>query len=290
MFTIKDIENLSGIKAHTIRIWEQRYSFLKPNRTNTNIRFYSNEDLKTVLNIAMLNKYGYKISHINKMSSSDVLIKVAELSSGNAVLEKIVNDLIRTMIELDTLGFEKIIDRQIAAKGIEITITRVLFPFFDRIGILWQTGHINPAQEHLITNIARQKIIAGIDQSKPILKIKRSFLLFLPEKEYHELGLLFVHFLLKTRGVEVFYIGANVPMKDARFVAEVKKPDFIYLHLTSTASGFSAEKLINQLSLNFPRFKIIISGFITHNYKKALPRNIQFKESISQLVEFISTL
>jgi methanogenic corrinoid protein MtbC1 len=138
--------------------------------------------------------------------------------------------------------------------------------------------------------MARQKIIAGIDHSKPVLKIKKSFLLFLPEKEYHELGLLFVHFLLKTRGVEVFYIGANVPMKDARFVAEVKKPDFIYLHLTSSASGFNAEKLINQLSLNFPRFKIIISGFITHNYKKALPRNIQFKESISQLVEFISTL
>jgi methanogenic corrinoid protein MtbC1 len=173
---------------------------------------------------------------------------------------------------------------------VEKTITRILFPFFERIGILWQTGHINPAQEHLITNIVRQKIIVGIDQANPIRKIKKSFLLFLPEKDYHELGLLFVHFLLKSRGAEVFYVGANVPTKDARFIAEVKKPDFLYLHLTSASSGISAEKLINHLSSNFPKDKIIISGFIAHNYKKPLPKNIQFKESIPQLLEFISTL
>ena len=289
-FTIKDLENLSGIKAHTIRIWEQRYSFLKPSRTDTNIRYYSNDDLKTILNISILNKYGYKISHINKMSVNDMQSRVAELNLTGAQQERIVNELIQVMVDLDISGFEKIIDKQIAANGIEKVILRLIFPFFERIGILWQTGHINPAQEHLTTNIIRQKLIVGIDQAKPVLKIKRSFLLFLPEREHHELGLLLVYYLLKKRGAEVFYIGANVPLKDAQFVYETKKPDFIYIHLTSTSPGFNFEKFIRQTSEKISKPKIIISGFPTHGYKKVLPKNVEFKHSLVELVEFISSL
>ncbi len=289
-FTIKDLENLSGIKAHTIRIWEQRYSFLKPSRTDTNIRYYSNEDLKAILNISILNKYGYKISHINKMSVADVQARVAELNIAGAPQERIVNELIQLMVDLDIAGFEKLIDKQIAAGGIEKAIIRIIFPFFERIGILWQTGHINPAQEHLITNIIRQKLIVGIDDAKPIIKVKRSFLLFLPEKEHHELGLLLVYYLLKRKGAEVFYIGANVPLKDAQFVAEIKKPDFIYIHLTSSSPGFNFQKFLAQASEKIPGSKIIISGFITKDYKKTLPKNVEFKHSLIELVEFISAL
>ena len=289
-FTIKDLENLSGIKAHTIRIWEQRYSFLKPSRTDTNIRYYSNDDLKSILNISILNKYGYKISHINRMSVSDVQARVAELNIAGARQERIVNELIQLMVDLDTGAFEKLIDKQIVASGIEKTIIRIIFPFFERIGILWQTGHINPAQEHLITNIIRQKFIVGIDQAKPLIKVKRSFLLFLPEGEHHELGLLLVYYLLKRRGAEVFYIGANVPLKDAQFVAEIKKPDFIYIHLTSTSPGFNFQKFLTQTSEKISRSKIIVSGYITQDYKKALPKNVEFKHSLIELVEFISGL
>ena len=289
-FTIKDLENLSGIKAHTIRIWEQRYSFLKPSRTGTNIRYYSNDDLKAILNISILNKYGYKISHINRMSVSDVQARVAELNIGGAPQERIVNELIQLMVDLDIAGFEKLIDKQIAAAGIEKTIIRIIFPFFERIGILWQTGHINPAQEHLTTNIIRQKLIVGIDQAKSLTKTKRSFLLFLPEGEHHELGLLLVYYLLKRKGAEVFYIGANVPLKDAQFVAQIKKPDFVYIHLTSTSSGFNFQKFLTQTSERIPRSKIIISGHVTHDNKKALPKNVEFKHSLVELVEFISAL
>ena len=289
-FTIKDLENLSGIKAHTIRIWEQRYSFLKPSRTDTNIRYYSNDDLKIILNISILNKYGYKISHINNMSVNDVQARVAELNLAGAHQERIVNELIQVMVDLDIAGFEKIIDKQIAANGIEKVILRIIFPFFERIGILWQTGHINPAQEHLTTNIIRQKLIVGIDQAKPVLKIKRSFLLFLPESEHHELGLLLVYYLLKKRGAEVFYIGANVPLKDAQFVNDTKKPDFIYIHLTSTSPGFNFEKFIRLTSEKISKPKIIISGFPTHGYKKVLPKNVEFKHSLVELIEFISSL
>ena len=289
-FTIKDLENLSGIKAHTIRVWEQGYSFLRPSRTDTNIRYYSNDDLKTILNISILNKYGYKISHINRMSVSDVRARVAELNIADAPLKRIVNELIQLMVDLDTAGFEKLIDKQITAAGIEKTIIRIIFPFFERIGILWQTGHINPAQEHLITNIIRQKLIVGIDQAKSLIKVKRSFLLFLPEGEHHELGLLLVYYLLKRKGAEVFYIGANVPLKDAQFVAEIKKPDFVYIHLTSISSGFNFQKFLTQVSENISRSKIIVSGYVTHDYRKTLPKNVEFKHSLVELVEFISAL
>lgn len=289
-FTIKDLENLSGIKAHTIRIWEQRYSFLKPNRTDTNIRYYSNEDLKTILNISLLNKYGFRISHINKMSSGDVEARVTELNLTGAQQEKTVNELIRAMVDLDTPGFEKILQKQITAKGIETTIIKIIFPFFERIGILWQTGHINPAQEHLTTNIIRQKLIVGIDQARPLMKVNKSFLLFLPEKDHHELGLLLVYYLLKKRGAEVYYIGANVPLKDAQFIAAAKRPDYIYIHLTSSSPGFDFSKYLTQLTAAIPKTKIIISGYPTASYKKLLPKNVAFNYSLPELVEFISSL
>lgn len=289
-FTIKDLENLSGIKAHTIRIWEQRYSFLKPARTDTNIRYYTNDDLKTILNASILNKYGFKISHINKMSPEVVQARVSELTIAGAQQDRIVNELIQLMVDLDITAFERLLDRQITANGIEKTIVRIIFPFFERIGILWQTGHINPAQEHLTSNVIRQKLIAGIDRANAVVKIKKSFLLFLPEREHHELGLLLVYYLLKRRGAEVYYIGANVPLKDAQFVADVKKPDFIYIHLTSSSPGVNFDRFIQQVAKNMLRSRIIISGYVAHTYKGPRPRNVVFKRSLAELVEFISSL
>jgi methanogenic corrinoid protein MtbC1 len=147
------------------------------------------------------------------MSVNDVQSRVAELNLAGAQQERIVNELIQLMVDLDTSGFEKLLDKQITANGIEKVIIRIIFPFFERIGILWQTGHINPAQEHLITNIVRQKLIVGIDQARSMVKIKRSFLLFLPEREHHELGLLLVYYLLKKRGARGFVYRRQCPVE-----------------------------------------------------------------------------
>lgn len=290
IFTIKDIENLSGIKAHTIRIWEQRYSFLKPKRTGTNIRYYSNEELRTILNIALLNKYGFKISHINRMSPADIQQKIIGLNNTEAQQERVVNTLIQQMINLDIGDFEETLDKHIAGKGIERTIVQIIFPFLERIGILWQTGHINPAQEHLVSNIIRQKLIVGIDNVKSSLRLNKTFMLFLPEGEHHEMGLLFVCYLLKSRGANVVYVGANVPIKDAQAVAEIKKPDFIYSHLTSTSVSFNIERFLNNLSHRMGNIKTIISGSITNTYKRQAPPNIRFKKSLSEVLDFISSL
>lgn len=290
-FTIKELENLSGIKAHTIRIWEQRYSFLKPERTATNIRYYSNQELKTLLNISVLNKYGYKISHINRMKNEELREKIVSLSGNQAQQERIVNDLIQHMIDLDMDAFEQVLDNFIHTRGIEKTITYIIFPYMEKIGILWLTDHINPAQEHLVTNIIRQKIIVGIENIITPFEVKKHILLFMPENEHHELGLLFMNYMLKSRGVKTIYLGANVPLSDLEFVVDLKKPDYIYTHLTTVMKEFNFEKFLNNIKQKFAHTPVLISGLLTSTFEKKVPGgNVKFIKSLAEVNEFLGTL
>ena len=289
-FTIKDLEYITGIKAHTIRIWEQRYQFLKPNRTDTNIRFYSNTDLKKVLNIALLSKYGFKISHINKMSDVEREEKVLLLTQPEAQQERTVNDLVKYMIDVDVEKLEQILENHIRSKGIERTITKIIFPFMEKIGILWITNHINPAQEHLVTNIIRQKLIVGIDRARSEVKVNKSVLLFLPEGEYHELGVLFVCYLLKSKGVATIYLGANMPLRDVEYLVNLKKPTYIYAHLTSVGQSFNFDKFMLAITKKFAGTPVVLSGLLTTTYEKKIPPQVNFKKSLSEVIEFIATL
>lgn len=289
-FTIKDLENLSGIKAHTIRIWEQRYNFLKPQRTDTNIRYYSNEELKTILNVALLNKYGHKLCHIDRMQPEEICAKVLTLGEAEAVQERIVNELVRTMVEIETDKFEAILGKYIRENGMENAMLKIVFPFLEKIGILWQTGHIMPAQEHFVSNIIRQKIIVAIDSVPTPLPAAKSVILFLPEKEHHELGLLFLYYLLKSRGIKVTYLGANVPMGDAENVVKMLKPDMAFVHLTSSCPSYNFDKLLHDLPRRLNNLPTIISGYPTQRYHKPLPPAISFKTTLPEVLGFISTL
>lgn len=286
-FTIKDLENLSGVKAHTIRIWEQRYSFLKPRRTDTNIRYYSNEELKTILNIALLNKYGFKISHINKMDELEINQKLVSLSYSHAQQERIVNQLISFMIDLDIDLFEELLDNEIKAKGVEKIIDDIIFPFLEKIGLLWVTNKINLAQEHLVTNIIRQKILIGIETCVSQIKSEKTALLFLPEGEFQELGLLYVYYVLKSRGVKVLYLGADVPIEEVNFIVKAKKPDFLYTHLTSLSANFNIDRFLNGLHSKIKETTVFLSGPFTITYKKNIPSNFHFKKSLHEVKELI---
>lgn len=287
-FTIKDIENLSGVKAHTIRIWEQRYNFLKPRRTDTNIRSYTNEELKIILNIALLNKFGFKISHINKMNASEITQKLYSLSHKQAQQERVVNELITFMVNLDIDMFEERLDQHIGKEGIEKIINEIIFPFLEKIGILWVTNNINPAQEHLVTNIIRQKIMAGIETVASQIKSNKIALLFLPEGEHHELGLLYVYYLLKNNGVKVLYLGADVPLADLDFIVKAKKPDYLYTHLTAVANNFNIEKFMHYVHSKISDVPVMVSGPLTVTYKKSIPSNFHFIKSLQEVKEFIS--
>lgn len=289
-FTIKDLEKLSGVKAHTLRIWEQRYGFIKPERTDTNIRHYSANELKTILNVALLNKYGFKISHINKMSEQQMREKILELTQQEAQLERVVNDLVQLMVDMNMEAFEETLTEYISKNGIEKTITQVLFRYLEKIGILWLTNHINPAQEHLVTNIIRQKLIVGIEGANSLTKIDKTILLFLPESEYHEIGLLFMYYLLKTKGINVIYLGCNVPLADVGYVVKVKKPDYLYCHITRPATNFNFDKFLANISKNLTDTPCIISGQLTQNYEKKIHQPIVFKRSFGEVSDFISSL
>lgn len=289
-YTIKDLENLSGIKAHTIRIWEQRYSFLKPSRTGTNIRYYSNDELKKILNVALLNKFGFKISHIDKMSELEMKEKILSLNQMEAQQERIVNALIQNMVDLDMENFEAILNNFIEVRGIEKMILQIIFPFLEKIGILWMTNHINPAQEHLVSNIIRQKLISGIENINNRVKINKTVLLFLPENEYHELGLLFMNYLLRNRGVNTIYLGSNIPANDVEYVVNLKKPDYLYTHLTTVGPKFNFDKFIESVNKKFTGTPVIISGQLTHTYEKKIHTPVHFKKSFSEVMEFVYAL
>ena len=289
-FTIKDLENLSGIKAHTIRIWEQRYSFLRPGRTNTNIRFYSNEELKKLLNVALLNKYGYKISFIDKMNEGEIKEKILSLNQSQAQQERIMNELIQDMVDLDIEHFEEVLDNYILSRGIEKTIPQIIFPYLEKIGILWLTNHINPAQEHLVCNMIRQKLIIGIENTHSSVRIYKTVLLFLPEGEYHELGLLVIHYLLKSRGISTIYLGSNVPLDDVEYIVRIKKPDYIYTHITSVSHKFNFDKFMGAITKKCPNLPFIISGWVTQHYEKSIQQSISFKRSFTEVLDFVSGL
>jgi DNA-binding transcriptional MerR regulator len=289
-YTIKDLEKISGIKAHTIRIWEQRYQFLQPQRTETNIRTYSSDELKTILNVSLLNKYGFKISHIDKMSAEQMEDKILSLNQIDAQKERVVNALIKEMVSLNMANFERQMDTYIGQKGIEKTIIEIIFPFMERVGILWITNHINPAQEHLATNVIRQKIILGIEKLPPVLNYSKRIVLFMPEGEYHEIGLLYVHFLLKQRGFYVDYLGTNVPMIDLKYLSEFHKVDYLYCHLTSPAKNFKIHKFFDQLSEVSKIIPIVISGQLAQAYKGQIAGNIQLKRTLAETISFLESI
>jgi MerR family transcriptional regulator, light-induced transcriptional regulator len=289
-FTIKDLEHLSGIKAHTIRIWEQRYSFLKPERTLTNIRYYNNDHLKMILNIALLNKYGYKISHIDKMTEDDIREKILSLTHSEAQDESRVNQLIQSMVDVDMHHFESLLNQYIREHNVQKTVMQIIFPFLERIGMLWVTNHIHPAQEHLVSNIIRQKLIIAIDQLPLNDASRPAILMFLPEGEFHEIGLLFMQYILKSGGHNILYVGANIPLKEVAAIVNSTKVSCLYSHLTSASEKFPLERFLNQLCLKIPKTPAIVSGSLLTRYGKTPPPDIHFAHSLPEAIKTVNNI
>lgn len=288
-FTIKELESLSGIKAHTIRIWEQRYQFLKPARTTTNIRRYNNEELKTLLTVALLNKYGYKISRIDEMQEEQRIEAALQLQEPTARQEYVINALIGCMIDLKSIEFEKLLNQQIAENGVEETVTGVIFSFLDRVGILWQTNRLRPVQEHITSCIIRQKIIHAIE-GLPFAENKSPlFVLFLPEGEHHELGLLYVYYLLRRRGIATLYLGANVPLSDIEYIVQVKRPEFLYLHLTTFPQSRSS-RLLQRIQQHSAGSTVVLSGYMAQQYEKAAGDRIVLLQSLPAVKSYIAAV
>lgn len=217
-YKIKDLENLSGIKAHTIRIWEKRYNLLSPSRTTTKIRTYTDADLIKLLNISILNENGWKISKIASLSDTELSDHVAAVSVVSVADNSIISLFIKSLTTIDHVMFSKVFDDCIINESLSVTFEKYLIPFLNRIGILWLIGTVNPAQEHFISNLIRQKLLAAIDQLEDSQKSEPDYILFCREGEWHELGLLYYYYKLKEQGFSILYLGQNLPVDDVKEV------------------------------------------------------------------------
>lgn len=271
-YSIKDIEEITSIKAHTIRIWEKRYNIVEPKRTDTNIRYYTDADLKRLLSISTLNNHGKKISHLAEMSSAQISKEIESLSdlTNDAVLER----LKMAMLEFDEEVFSSIFDEQLLKVGLERTIIETIYPFFESVGNLWLAGVVNPAQEHFISNLVRQKLYRYFDDVPQ--GSKKHFLVFLLEGEWHDLGVLFYSVLLKSYGHKITYLGQSCPRQDVSTTINQLNPDYCLTAFISTEGLENHQSGLIELSEEHKKVKFLLSGYLSeHMDQSILPKNVK---------------
>jgi DNA-binding transcriptional MerR regulator len=290
-YSIKDLENLSGVKAHTLRIWEKRYGIIQPNRTDTNIRYYKDSDLQKILNITLLNRKGYKISRIATMSSEQIRQIVAELTEVGSMFEDQIDAMMLSMFDLDESKFNIILDHQIQSKGFEETMNNVVYPLLDKLSMMWVAGSVKGVHENFVSNIIRKKTIVEIDKvTKAEAASKSRCLIYLPENESHELSLLFLQYLLVKHQAKVINLGTGVPLIDVLEGKNIFKPGYIFTIFNDSFSETPLQPYINELARNAKETKILISGFQTASQQLQLPSNVFVLNSISEVKEFIQSL
>ncbi|MCU4177553.1 MerR family transcriptional regulator [Carboxylicivirga sp. N1Y90] len=292
IYSIKDLEKISGIKAHTIRIWERRYQLIEPQRTSTNIRYYSDDDLKRILNVSILNQNGFKISKIAGMSESQLRERVIDLCLDTRNTDVQIESLLVAMLELDESKFSNVLTNSIIKQGFESTVENILFPFLDRIGILWQAGTINPSQEHFISNLIRQKLIVAIDNEMQnfIPKAGKSIVFFLPENELHEIGLLFYSLIARKEGYNVVYLGAAVPIEDLKVIVETRDVNALFTAFVAAREKDELDTILQDLTNAVPEYPIFVMGLQIKELKPVLPKQYKLVASAQTFKEQIAAL
>jgi DNA-binding transcriptional MerR regulator len=298
VYSIKDLERLTGIKAHTIRIWEKRYQIVEPERTDSNIRTYCDNNLKKLLNISILNRSGIKISTLCKLSDDQIREKVLMSLKPETDFSSQIESMVVAMIELNEERFEWLLNQSITKIGFEETLFNIIYPFYEKVGLLWLTGTICPAQEHFISNLIRLKLSVAIDGLPSVTAPDaKRIILFLPEWEMHELGLLTYFYMARKQGLKVFYLGQNVPAADVYDLITTAKPDFLGLYLVVPTEEEVLKTYIQNLSAHFDNGTIFISGSQASAISDILPSNvtyvpgaIEFKKQFEYLNNHINVL
>jgi DNA-binding transcriptional MerR regulator len=266
-FTIKDLENISGVKAHTIRVWEKRYNLLKPKRTETNIRFYSNENLLKLLNIVLLNNNNFKISKIAKMSDEDLLLHSREVAFTIAINDQAINSLKLSMFQFDKILFNNTYNKLLQKMSFREIFKDIFIPFLNHIGLLWQTDTLMPAHEHFISNLIAQKIQSNTEKLEyNINSSNKSYVLFLPENEIHELGLLYLNYELVLRGNHTIYLGQSLPLDNLDYFFKNGREICFITSMTIMPYDDKIESYFNKIDdiLKGTNHVLIATGRKTH--------------------------
>ncbi len=286
-YTINDIEKLSGVKAHTIRIWEKRYNIIPNRRSDSNIRFYHEDDLQHILNIAHLNKRGIKISKIATMTSDQIKQKIADYCDVDVIFENQIDGLMLSMFELNEYKFLKILNHHIKDTGFEKTMDEVIYPLLDKLSVMWIAGSVKGVHENFINNIIRRKLSVEIDKLELVPEeCSKKFLMYLPEYEAHELSLLYVFFLLKKYGADTLYLGTQISIADVADAVEIFKPDYIFTLFNDSFSETSLQPYLDSLNAISGGAKILITGYQTMQQKINLPANMEMLSSLTEVSKY----
>ncbi|XLS30355.1 MerR family transcriptional regulator [Flavobacteriaceae bacterium M23B6Z8] len=290
-FSIKDLENLSGIKAHTIRIWEKRYDLLKPHRTDTNIRYYPLSSLQKLLNITLLYNHGYKISKIAKMDEETIPVMVREIISENSVKNHSINAFKLAMINFDQTLFYSTYNSLLTDKSFREVFYEVFIPLLNELGLLWQTDTISPSHEHFITSLIKQKILINTEKLQMIEPSKKDkvFVLYLPDNEIHEIGLLYLNYEVVLRGYQSIYLGQTVPMESLKDILKYFPHINFLSYFTVEPNKERVRDYVEQFSKEINQSGAnslwILGQQIKHLQPDQLPESVRTFESIEQVVK-----
>tara|TARA_B110000211_G_C14034761_1_gene533940 strand:- start:726 stop:1604 length:879 start_codon:yes stop_codon:yes gene_type:complete len=288
-YSIKDLERLSGIQAHTIRIWEQRYGLLLPNRTDTNIRSYSDYYARKLLNVTTLIQNGWKISKASKLSQEEINNEIQKLIESLDIVEGvdtvIVNQIVESGMSLSEAAFEKAFSSALVKYGIRDSYLKVIYPTLVKVGLMWSKDDVVPIQEHFITNLIKQKLFSAIDALPYQNKEKGSWLLFLPEGEHHELGLLMANYILKEKGYKVVYLGGNVPMDDLINVVSEGGIDNLLMFAVARQTVASVSSLVADLGALTNDYQLWIAGNFENELIEELKGNVNFVHDFNEFVK-----
>jgi len=279
LYSIKDLETISGIKAHTIRIWEKRYNLLDPSRTDTNIRYYSDSELRKLLNISFLVKHGFRISKVSKWDEQTLSDTIISLENGHTDVHDFLERMTFHLINFDAPAFTRTTEEVISKFGFDDAVHTVFFPFFEKVGLYWQVGSIFPAQEHFISNLFRQKLIVEIDRLGLAEPNSDIIVMYLHENEMHELSLLYYSYLARKRGLQVYYLGQNIPLEDLRRLGKIDKVKYVFTAFINSIEKEALEQYLIDMDEIFGHCKIIITGLQLKIHQPAIPENIFVVES-----------
>jgi DNA-binding transcriptional MerR regulator len=283
-FPISQLAQFSGVKPHTIRMWEQRYNALKPNRSEGNTRYYSNSQLRRLLNMVSLTDYGYKISELSAMSDKKLfsLVKAVKENAPSDSISYFVFQLIAAGISYDETYFDKIFSHCLLRFGWRDAYLKIIYPTLMRIGIMWESNTLPPAQEHFISNLFRRKLFTAIDSLPPAKNNSSSWILFLPEDEFHEIGLLFAHYLISLSGQKVIYLGSNIPLHSFDELNKRAAIKNILLFLVHNYDNETLELYLKDLTTRFTGKKVFVACN-PHVREGIVKKEIQWLTSVEDL-------
>lgn len=288
-YSIKQLSSLTGIKPHTLRVWEQRYNLIEPHRTKTNIRYYDADHLKKLLNVSLLVNSGIRISDVCSMSEEEIKDEIEKITCCHLTkAQDLINGFMVSMIEMDEIKFEQIYKACVEQYGFDSGIEKVIYPFLIQVGFMWGINEINPGQEHFVSNLIRRKIIVEIDKIKPVSK-GEVYLLFLPKGEYHEIGLLMFEFLLRKRNKKVIYLGQDVPWED--IVASISRvsPDYLCTFFVANIDDFNGEQYLKDLWKLFnKKGKILLSGRQEYIQNIRMPDEVVWLKTVEDTRQFLT--